>query len=68
MWTLLLSFGFGPNIRIQCNKLECNKKNCNKKQDAASGFTAQTQDTSSPSGKFSALNLSEDSSIQMPGP
>lgn len=36
-------------------------------KDAASGFTAQTQATSSPSGKFSALNLSENSSIRMPG-
>lgn len=32
---------------------------CQEKQNAAPGITAETQATSSPSGKFSVLNLSE---------
>jgi len=54
-----LSYEFGPNTGIQCNKSECNRKNVKKKQNAAPGIPAETQGTSSPSGKFSASNLSE---------
>lgn len=35
------------------------QEKCQEKQNAAPGITAETQATSSPSGKFSALNLSE---------